>query len=741
MATNRPADPRSDVRLFIAIAALLGFAAFYFLQPMQNFPLTRPIFWLLVPEGLLGHLIPQPDAGWRYLPQRFDLLATAAALLIGAAAIGSLLLRLLDCCGGGQPRLRDVLTDIERLVLATGLGLSAWSLFTLACGLAGWLSQPLFAAVLTVAVVGAAVCWMWQRTPRVRDDAQDDAPRVVVWGCVGMMLPFLAAGALGAMLPPFDFDVREYHLGGPKEFFLTGRVQFLPHNVYTSFPFLTEMLSLSAMVLRGDWFRGALAGQLLLWVFYPLTAATVYAVGRRLFSPAAGWLAATIYATTPWSYRISIIAYAEGGLTAYLALALLAGILAMQQMQCGNAAARWVLLTGLLAGSGMACKYPGAVQVVIPLGVALLWAAGRHANGSTRRVPASEVAKTAAVFAVGVLLAVGPWLLKNLVETGNPVYPLLWSVFGGIDWDAAINAKFRAGHSPTGFGPAVLLRELYNVVLGSDWQSLLVFGLAPFALLRPRRATAFTLWGFVLYLLAAWWLLTHRIDRFWLPLLPVACLLAGAGALWSTARSWRGTVAAVGVIAVLYNLAFATSPLSGANNYLSDLDIVTATTQDGVLKSLNETLPPTAKVLLVGEVNVFDARFANVYNTVFDRNLFEDWTAQPRAGVPAERWTLRPPAEIRRVLAEQGITHVLVNWGEILRYRTTYGYSAFVTPDRFAALQAAGVLETARPMKTLMLAQLNPSEQAEAVRRFPELIRGVGERRQFLAAELYPLRP
>ena len=69
--------------------------------------------------------------------------------------------------------------------------------------------------------------------------------------------------------------------------------------------------------------------------------------------------------------------------------------------------------------------------------------------------------------------------------------------------------------------------ELWSVVVDvagrSDWQSPLYVALAPLALLRPgSRRLALALWGFVAYLFLTWWLLTHRLDRFWLPLLPAA---------------------------------------------------------------------------------------------------------------------------------------------------------------------------------------------------------------------------
>ncbi len=48
-----------------------------------------------------------------------------------------------------------------------------------------------------------------------------------------------------------------------------------------------------------------------------------------------------------------------------------------------------------------------------------------------------------------------------------------------------------------------------------------------------------------------WWLLTHRLDRFWLPILPVLAVLAGLGADWIRRRGWTivlGVIVAVSLV-------------------------------------------------------------------------------------------------------------------------------------------------------------------------------------------------
>ena len=85
--------------------------------------------------------------------------------------------------------------------------------------------------------------------------------------------------------------------------------------------------------------------------------------------------------------------------------------------------------------------------------------------------------------------------------------------------------------------------------------------------------------------------------------------------------------------------------------------------------------------------------FPCLYNTVFDHSIIEEWCAA-RPGEPAGPAGLRDAAAIRKKLADEGITHVYVNWLEILRYRSpgNYGYTDFVTPELFAELQRLGIL-------------------------------------------------
>ena len=219
---------------------------------------------------------------------------------------------------------------------------------------------------------------------------------------------------------------------------------------------------------------------------------------------------------------------------------------------------------------------------------------------------------------------------------------------------------------------------------------------------------------YVVFLFFAWWIFTHHIDRFWVPMIPVVSLLAGIGAAWSSGMVWRITCGSLIAAAVLFNLGFVTTPLCGFNAYLADLPQAgrRAEQMTGRFDILNRLLPSDCKVLCVGEALVFDARFPLVYNTVFDRSIFQEWFAAEKPGVPAGELSMRPADEIRKKLCEEGITHVLVNWQEIVRYRpsSNYGYTDFVAPHRFLKLVQMRVLSPAKTLAYGDYAKLLESE-------------------------------
>lgn len=687
-------------------ALLLAYFAWFFAQPLAELPARDDGPWYrwqlvesyLVPEAWIGAWFGDDPPSLRAvvdtLDDRVRVLFWALLLLATAWRLGEEIVRSI---AAPVP-----LAARELAVLSVGLGLSALSLLTLAIGLAGLLGQPWLArgALALVWLVSAIRRIQDRRTPD-HGHSQGDTPRSSVaasrWQPAAgwLALPFALALLAGSPLPPVDFDVREYHLQAPKEFFQAGRIGFLPHNVYANMPLGAEMLSLLAMTLSGDWFLGALAGKVLIASFALVAALSLVGLASRVGAPAAGIWGAVLWLSTPWVVRLSSSGLIDVVVGCYLLLALHATwVWAEAETTARESAAGstdgaspwWLMLAGFLAGSALACKYPAALFVVLPLGAAVVAVrASRLGSASGWR----SGIRSGFWFAAGALVAAGPWLAKNAWLTGNPVYPLLADWLDGFTRTAELNARWNAAHAPHGFGWSALADSLLSLVGRSPWLSV---GLLPGLLLawfdRDRRRLVVAGWLLVGWVVATWWLFTHRIDRFWIPVLPVVALLAGLGwqRLLAPRRGrWAYGLLVAGTLALL-PLATVGGPGTDVR-YFVPLDQL----RHDVRRTspwrawLNDRTEPGEAVLAVGDAEVFDLEMPVYYHTAFDPSPLETWI---RGG---------GLAELGSELSGRGIAYVYVDWGEIARYRQpgNYGFTDFIQPELFQQCQEARVLEVA----------------------------------------------
>jgi hypothetical protein len=596
------------------------------------------------------------------LPQRLPIILTAGLIAAAAVGLGDLVIRGL--------RAHVALSIAERIAIDYGLGAGLLGVITLLIGRLGQLDPWLFRVGLgLLAVAGLAGSAVWRGGWR-RIDASS-------WPGALLFAPFVLVMILGSMLPSIDFDVLEYHLQGPKEYYQTGRIAFLPHNVYTNMPFGVEMLHLMGMEVLGDFWWGGLAGQLLIALFAPAAAVLIAATASRSGSARAAWVAAIVFLSTPWIYRLAVIAYVEGPLCFYHAALLWAVVRGWAERSLPRR--RIWFAIGLLAGCAMGCKYPALISAVVPFGVVALWDCRR-----------SRSLEPLLFYVLGWGIVMGPWLVKNVIDTGNPVYPLADSVFHGRFWDQALEQKWSAAHGRRPVSYQELIGSLIDVAGRSDWQSPLYVALAPLALLRPgSRRLAMALWGLVAYLFATWWLLTHRLDRFWLPLLPALAILAGLGADWVRNRGWTLVLGVIMAIGLLANFTYITTALAGLNEWTGDLVFLRRDIPrrwNAPLARLDTELPANARPLLVGQAAVFHLTHPVAYNTVFNPETIELLAKGKNND------------EFHDSLRQRKLSHIYVDWKEIKRHRQPggYGFTDFVTPSRFAQWVAEGVLE--RPL-------------------------------------------
>jgi hypothetical protein len=685
---------------------LVGYLAVYWMWPlpagMQNSEQTlrRAHQWLSV------FLADEMFARWfdsatlEGLSSRVQILFWASGIFAAAVAAGWMVIR--------QLRLAERFTCAESIVFSAAVGLNLVSLFTLFCGLEGLLAREVFLSAAAVVVAAAAILAWRDRAAsccQVSDSSSTTAKaagpfrRLSKWWIVAA-IPFAIAIIAGAMLPPSDFDVREYHLQAPKEFYQTGHISFLPHNVYANMPLGAEMLSLAGMVAVGDWWTGALVGKTLIAAFALLGALALFAAGRRFANPATGLIAAVLYLSSPWIALVSSQGLIDGAMAFYLFTALYA-VLVWRNFGHGSSTpskaqearttdSRLLLLAGFLSGAAVSTKYPAALFCAVPLLAFVGYCAWRDTSVPNTGVRFRKTLGPVLLFSIACFAACGAWLIKNAVLTGNPVYPLLYELFDGATRTPESNLQWLRAHRPPNYWPLDFVQRAAGFVIGSEWLNPVVFPLAAVAIWFRRDKLVRGLLAYAVLYFAAWWLFTHRLDRFWVPVLPLVTFLAALGATWTEATWWRRVAGAVLAIGLLFDFGVIAGGQVSDNRYLADLNLLRndPLRVEPWHRYVNGHADEISRLLLVGDSEPFDLDVPVIYNTVFDRNIIERLARG------------KEPAEVAAELAALGISHVYVSWREIERYRSpgNYGITNFLQPAVFDKLVRAGVLKEVPPL-------------------------------------------
>lgn len=297
----------------------------------------------------------------------------------------------------------DRAAGFERFALQmlTGLGITAI------------VAMLLGSVSLSLAVVGIGlllvVSALWQvrilqnalgNSPRPKREPMTFFERLCLAGIGGVgVLTFIAA-----LAPVTSWDAGVAHLALPSDYSRIGRIQLLDGNVYSAYPQALHSLFTIIFYVSGE--RGV---TLFCWCFGWIGCAAIYALGRRLEGRMAGILAAAFLATSP----IFILQAATVAIDIPFAAVVLGMLLCVMRWH-KERTTHWLIVAGILGGFGCGIRHPGYIAVVMcALAIGI---------GERRSKDALTLAIVSACFAA-------PWFVRSIVLVGNPVYPLLESVF------------------------------------------------------------------------------------------------------------------------------------------------------------------------------------------------------------------------------------------------------------------------------------------------------------------------
>jgi hypothetical protein len=489
------------------------------------------------------------ERSWRMLG-----LAAPAAASLGMGAVsayamaftGYRILRRVARRGAAE------LDPLEACVFELGLGVLAFALVLTGLGALHLLTPPAAWCLLGGSLVGPHVSFgraVAQRWRALRE-------RPSFWLC-GVLAAAGAMTCLESLAPVTAQDALVYHLAVPAKYVEAGGITPVPGNFFASFPQYVEMLFTFGLLVHGEstaqWFH---------WMLGVGAVASTAALARRIAGAGAGsgaraggglW-AAALFATLPTGLLISGWAYVDLGIVLFVTLSTLALLRASD-----GSSSSWYILAAVFAGAAAGTKYTGGFQGLLVAAVPLACAA-------LRRLPWKRALTDAALAAGVVACVAAPWWIRNLIFTGNPLFPFAYSIFGGRDWDSERAWVLSAALGQWGgarslaaticlpwnltFDSQFFVEERFDGMVGC---ALLAASPALIPLLRGNRKARWVLLAALAH--AVFWALLTRQIRFLLPALALVAAALGAALSESGApRRLRRALAPTVLIGVALNV-------------------------------------------------------------------------------------------------------------------------------------------------------------------------------------------
>jgi hypothetical protein len=477
------------------------------------------------------------------------------------------------------------------------------------------------------------------------------------------VLFMLLTSLLLSLAPPTAWDSLVYHLTGPRIYLEAGG---LSHDV--DLPFLGFPQAGSMLFLWGQMLVGPELAQLLHLTFAVLTLVLMTELAKTL-APGTSWLASALILGVPSAAMLMSWAYVEW----IVMFAVLASFILIRSKESPGGGRRntifngreALILAGFFAAMAFNVKYTAVGALLGLIFVVIFERRSWSAFG---------------IFLGVVVVSILPYLLKNAVLTGNPVYPFF---FEGKYWDA--HRAFWYARAGTGL-------DLFELLL-APWEATVfgveggvVLGHAPYSAtigpallaLLPLAAIGYKerhdegkrlLRSLTILCLVAFvaWLLQLALSellvqtRLLFPILPMLLLLAAAGfeGLGKTGRAMHlvrltfGTL--IGIMLVLNVLEVSVSIADASparvllgrqteSEYLADRLGEYAY----VMADLNQ-LPEGSTVRFLWEPRSFHcARHVRCEpDAVLDR-WWHTWQHETDEAAIAETWL------------DEGVTHVLI---------------------------------------------------------------------------------
>ena len=459
---------------------------------------------------------------------------------------------------------------------------------------------------------------------------------------IKLLLLFIISALVGIemlmnLTPPTTRDVLIHHLAIPKLYIKNGGLYDIPFSIFSYYPMNLSLLYIIPLLFNND-----IIPKYIHMSFGLLTGLIIFLYIKKRINTAYALLGSLVFLSIPIIIKLSTSAMVDLGLTFFSTLALLLIIKWIDS----DFDLKWLVASAVSCGLALGTKY-NALIVFLLLSLMVIFLNQRYQRKGTRSL-------LYGIFFIFIsLLIYSPWGIKNIIQKGNPIYPL-YNNYLNIHHNShsAEDDNYYSHYSlPDLKGPFGRRRLLY----GENWLDIILIPFriffqgrdnsgqyfdgvlnpilllfTPFALFRHhyRRDMIILMTFSILYLLFAFSSHGMRI-RYILPIIPPMTIMTTFGIKRLTEiRSLRYPVPIIIIILLSYNIPYLNKCLRKTDPvpYITgketrDEYLLKHLPDYGIFKYINDNLPTESKIMFLFMGNrgyycnreyIYDARYSGV---------------------------------------------------------------------------------------------------------------------------------
>ena len=569
-------------------------------------------------------------------------------------------------------------------LIPMAIGIAVWMYLLMALASVGLLRRGVIIGIAVA--IGIASLGVWRSPEGLRHyidlkTASGRSPwtralHVLAWLPPAVVLAQLFVRTLG---PWLGWDDMTAHLTLPKIYLEHGGFRRLPLNVYSHWPSNVQLIYGLGLAV-GDY----VLAKLLHLAFLALLTVAVYRFAARAAAPWTGVVAASLLLANDVVLVEAPVANIDIAVAFFFFMAV---TLAVEFRETGRRAS--LVLSGLFCGCVAGSKITGlgAIACVFPLVVLGSLKRGQTPF-STSPQKGSDPFSNGALFVSSAFALALPWLVKSYVYTGDPLYPVLWKYFGGIEWSDALHEQFWQWQNRIGMGRTprdYLLLPVRVILYGGEgyenfaaWISKTWIVFLPLTLVFipwvpvARRCLLPALLYFIV------WAFSSQQSRFLISVLPLLAVATAVTASWvvdGTAKlastfltrgRWvtaiRVGLASVVIAGAVVVLGWASryvraGSMEATRNLIVDPPNIREWTPDPAFTFVRQQLPRSAKVLMLNINHGFFLDRDYIADSFFEASQLNELitAAHDREG-------------LARLFERLGVTHVMVDQAPWVRF-------------------------------------------------------------------------